>query len=97
MNRMTEVPVDTVPCRLCATLVARDATVCPSCGAKEPWIADEPTINPRVIRLAMWGGGIVVVGLLLFVLGLMMFGPRAKEDERDHRSPGTASAARDSR
>jgi hypothetical protein len=93
---MTEV-IDTVPCRLCGTLVARDATVCPSCGAKEPWIPDEPSINPRVIRLVMWGGGIVLVALLLFVSGLMMFGPRAEEGERDHRPPGTASEAHDSR
>jgi hypothetical protein len=94
---MTEAPVDTVPCRLCTTHVARDATVCPSCGAKGPWIPEEPTVNPRVIRLALWGGGIVLVGLLLFVSGLMMFGPRAEEDERDHRPPGTASKAHDSR
>jgi hypothetical protein len=94
---MTEVPVDTAPCRLCATLVARNAAACPSCGAKDPWISDEPTINPRVIRLAMWGGGIVLVGILLFVSGLMMFGPRAAEDERDHRPPGAASKAHDSR
>ncbi len=88
---------DTVACRLCATLVAREATVCPSCGTKDPWIPDEPSINPRVIRLAMWGGGIVLVGLLLVVAGLMMFGPRAERDERDHRPPGTASEAHDSR
>ncbi len=94
---MTGVPVDTVPCRLCATLVARDATVCPSCGAKEPWIPDEPSINPRVIRLAMWGGGIALVALLLFVSGLMMFGPRAEEGERDHRPPGIVSEPHDSR
>jgi hypothetical protein len=87
---------DTVPCRLCATLVAREAAVCPSCGAKDPWIPDEPSINSRIISLAMWGGGIVLVGLLLFVSGLMMFGPRA-ERERDHRPPGTASEAHDSR
>jgi hypothetical protein len=94
---MTEAPRDAVPCRLCATLVARDATRCPSCGAKDPWIPDEPAINPRVIRLAMWGVGIVLVGLLLLVSGLMMFGPRAEEDERDHRPPGAASKAHDSR
>lgn len=93
---MSEVPADIVPCRLCGTLVARDARVCASCGAKEPWIPDEPTINPRVIRLAMWGGGIVLVGLLLFVSGLLMFGPPA-EQERDHRPPGTASEAHESR
>ena len=94
---MTEVPVDTVPCRLCETLVPRDATVCPSCGAKEPWIPDEPSINPRVVRLAMWGGSIVLVGLLLFLSGLVMFGPRADEDERDHRPPATASDIHTSR
>ena len=95
---MIEVAADTVSCRLCATLVARDATVCPSCGAKDPWIPDEPSINPRVIRLAMWGGSIVLVGLLLIAAGLMMFGPRAEQaDERDHRPPGTASRAHDSR
>jgi hypothetical protein len=93
---MTEV-LDAVPCRLCGKVAARRDTVCPSCGAKDPWIADEPSINPRVIRLAMWGGGIVLVALLLFVSGLMMFGPRAEKDERDHRPPGTASNAHDSR
>jgi hypothetical protein len=94
---MTEVPIDTVPCRLCATLVARDAKVCLSCGVKDPWIPDEPSINSHVIHLAMWSGGIVLVGLLLFVSGLMMFGLRAEPDERDHRPPGTASKAHDSR
>ncbi len=94
---MTEVPVDTAPCRLCATLVARSVMACPSCGVKDPWIPDEPTITPRVIRLVMWGGGILLGGILLFVSGLMMFGPRAAEDERDHRPPGTASKAHDSR
>jgi hypothetical protein len=94
---MTEVPVDLVPCRLCTTRVARDATVCPSCGAKDPWIPEEPAINPRIIRLTMWGVSIVLVGLLLFVSGLMMFGPRAEEGERDHRPPGAASKAHDSR
>ncbi len=63
---MTEAAPDTVPCRLCARPVARDTAVCPFCGVKEPWILDEPTINPRVIRLAMWTGGAVLVGLLLF-------------------------------
>lgn len=94
---MTESSADIVPCRLCGTLVARDATICPSCGVKEPWIPDEPSINPRVIRLAMWGGGIVLVALLLFGSGLMMFGPRADEDERDYRPPAAASEAHDSR
>jgi len=94
---MTEAAADTVLCRLCATQVARDATVCPSCGAKDPWIPDEPSINPRVIRLAMWGVCIALVGLLLFVSSLMMFGPRAEQEKRDHRPPGTASQAHDLR
>jgi len=94
---MTEEVPETVPCRLCAELVPRDAKVCPSCGAKAPWIPDEPTLDPRAIRLAMWGGGIVLVGLLLFASGLMMFGPRAEQGERDHRPPVTASEAHDLR
>jgi hypothetical protein len=94
---MTEAAPDTVPCRLCTRLVDRDAAVCPFCGVKEPWIPDEPTINPRVLRVAMWGGGIVVVGLLLFLAGLMMFGPPAEDDERDHRPPGTAAERHESR
>ena len=85
-----------VKCRLCESPVARDARVCPSCGVNSPSIPDEPSINPRVIRLVMWGGGIVLVALLLFVSGLMMFGPRA-EPERDHRPPGTSSEAHGSR
>jgi hypothetical protein len=93
---MIQVPSDTVPCRLCGTAVARDAAACPSCGAKDPWIPEGPTMNPHVIRLAMWGGAIVLVGLLLFVSGLLMFGPAA-EGQRDHRPPGAASESHDSR
>ena len=92
---MTEAASHTVPCRLCGTLVARDAAVCPSCGVKEPWIPDEPTINPRVIRLAMWTGGVVLVGLLLFLSGVLMFVP--PENERDHRPPGGAGERHESR
>jgi hypothetical protein len=51
-------------------------------------------MNPRVIRAAMWGGGAVLVVLLLLVLGLVMFGPRAEEDERDHRPPLSAQQSR---
>ena len=68
--------------------------ICPSCGAKDPWIPDEPAMNRRVIRLAMWGGGIVLVVLLLFMSGVLMFGP-TQEEEREHRPPG--SEARESR
>ena len=89
--------LDSVPCRLCGNLVPRAATLCPSCGAKDPWIPEEPSINPRVVRLALWGGGIVLIGLLLFLMGLMMFGPRAEENERDHRPPGIATEAPHSR
>jgi len=92
---MTEAAPDTIPCRLCTRLVARDAAVCPSCGVKEPWIPDEPTINPRVIRLAMWTGGVVLGGLLLFLAGVLMFMPA--EGERDHRPPGAAAEHHESR
>ncbi len=91
---MTEAAPDTVPCRLCTRRVARDAVVCPSCGAKEPWVPDEPTIDPRVIRLAMRTGGVVLVGLLLFLSGVLMFAPA--EDERDHRPPGAAAERHES-
>jgi hypothetical protein len=63
--------------------VAPEATRCPSCGAKEPWIPDEPTVSPRVIRLLAWGGGGVLLGLLLFMSWAMMFG--SADGERDHR------------
>ena len=91
---MTEAVPDIVPCRLCTEPVARDAKICPSCGVKDPWIPDEPTMNPRVLRLAMWGGGVVLVGLLLFLAGFMMFGPPAGEDERDHRPPASTHESR---
>ena len=80
---MAETPSRIVPCRLCATPIARDARRCPYCGVKEPWIADEPTLSPRTLRVLAWGGGIVLVGLLLFVSGALMFGPA--EGEHDHR------------
>jgi len=91
---MTEA-VHIVRCRLCTRLVARDAAVCPSCGAKDPWIPDEPTLSVRAIRLLMWGGAIVLVGLLLIVSGVLMFAPA--DDERDHRPPVALSATHDSR
>ena len=92
---MSEATSDVVPCRLCEAPVARDATVCPSCGVKEPWIPDEPSVDPRVIRLAMWGGGIILVIFLLFVSGVLMFGPAA--EDRDHRPPGARTATHGSR
>ncbi len=92
---MDKGPPDTVACRLCATPVARDAKICPSCGAKEPWIPDEPTVNPRVIRVAMWVGGALLLVLLLVMSGILMFAPA--EDERDHRPRAPDSKAHESR
>ena len=86
---MEETPSRIVSCRLCAMPIAQDATRCPSCGAKEPWIPDEPTLSPRVIRLLAWGGGIVLVGLLLFMSGVMMFG--SADGEHDHQPPRVES------
>ena len=60
---MREAAPDVVPCRLCGARVARDATACPSCGVKAPWIPDEPRMDPRLIRFAVWGGGVVLVAL----------------------------------
>ncbi len=91
---MTEAAPDVVPCRLCTEPVAHDAKICPACGVKEPWIPDEPTINPHLMRVAMWGGGVVVLGLLVFLAGLIMFGPPAEKDERDHRPPASTRESR---
>jgi hypothetical protein len=91
---MTEAVPDIVPCRLCTAPVVRDAKICPSCGVKKPWIPDEPQMNPRLIRLAMWGGGALVVVLLLFLAGLMIFGARAEDAERDHRPPASTRESR---
>ena len=92
---MTDAFPETVQCRLCTHSVPRDAVVCPACGAKDPWIPEEPTINPRVIRLVVWGGGVVLIGLLLFVSGVLMFAPA--EGERDHRPSAADSGPHDSR
>ena len=83
---MTEAVPETIPCRLCTTPVARDAAVC---GVKEPWISDEPTTNPRVIRVAMWIGGVVLVGLTFVVSAVLMFTPA--EQARDEKMPGIAA------
>jgi len=91
---MTEAVPDTAPCRLCAKQVVRGAAICPSCGVKEPWIPDEPAMNPRVIRLAKWTGGVVLVGLLLLLFGVMMFGPA--EDERDEQPRGAKTERHES-
>ena len=44
-----------------------------------------PTLSPRVVRIAMWTGGIVLGMLLLLVAGMLVFGPAADDNERDHR------------
>ena len=91
---MTEGRAALVPCRLCDAPVARDADVCTSCGVKAPWVSDEPRVNPRLIRLVMWGGGIVVAIMVLFVAGMLAFGPAAEDDERDHMPPGMGARGR---
>jgi hypothetical protein len=83
-----------VTCRLCDAPVAHETDVCPSCGVKAPWVPDEPSVNPRVIRFAMWGAGIVVGLLLLFVAGMLVFGPVAEDQERDQRPPSVRSGER---
>jgi len=75
--------------------VAPDAAVCPSCGVGQPWIPDEPTLSPRLIRLLACGGAIIAVGLLLFMSGVLMFG--SPEREHDHRPPRAGLKAQDSR
>ena len=71
---MNQVRSAVTTCRLCDAPVARDADVCPSCGVKVPWVPDEPSANLRAIRLAMWGGGILLAIMLLFVAGMLAFG-----------------------
>jgi hypothetical protein len=83
-----------VTCRLCGAPVARDADVCASCGVKAPWVPDEPSMSPRVIRLAMWAGSIVLGIMLFFAAGMLGFGPAAEDDERDHRPPSMGSRGR---
>jgi len=91
---MNEVRAAVVTCRLCDAPVARDADVCSSCGVKAPWVPDEPSVNLRAIRLAMWAGGIVLGIMFLFVVGMMAFGPVAEKEERDHRPPSMGSRSR---
>lgn len=91
---MNQVRPAMATCRLCDAPVARDADVCPSCGVKAPWVPDEPSANLRAIRLAMWGGGILLAIMLLFVAGMLAFGPVAEEEERDHRPPSMSSRGR---
>ncbi len=93
---MSEPVVDRVPCRVCASSVRRDVAVCPSCGTTEPWIPDEPTMNPRLLKVIMCGGVVVLIGVLLSVAGVFMFAP-ADDDEPDHRPPAIRSWAHESR
>ena len=92
---MTEAVRDTVPCRPCTNQVVRGAVICSSCGVKEPWIPDEPAMNPRVIRLAKRGGRCcVLAGLLLLLFSVVMFGPA--EDERDEQPRGAKTERHES-
>jgi len=94
---VNDTPPELTSCRLCEAPVARDAARCPSCGVKAPWVPDEPSVNPRLIRVAMWGGEVVVLIMLLFVSGMLMFGPAAEDRERGHRPSAAATPARDTR
>jgi hypothetical protein len=94
LREMNELRGAVARCRLCDAPVARDADVCASCGVKAPWVSDEPSVSPRVIRLVMWGGGIILAIMLLFVVGMLAFGPVAENEERDHRAPTMGSQAR---
>ena len=91
---MNQVRAAVVTCRLCGASVTRDVDVCPSCGVKAPWVPDEPSANLRAIRLAMWVGGVALGIMLLFVVGMLVFGPAAEDQERDHRPPSMSSRAR---
>jgi len=48
-------------------------------------------------RLAVWGGGIVLGAALLFVAGMLAFGPAVDDDERDHRPPSVANQLGDAK
>jgi hypothetical protein len=91
---VNELRAAVVTCRLCDAPVPRDADVCASCGVKAPWVPDEPSISPGVIRLVMWGGGIVLGIMVLFVVGMLAFGPAAENEQRDHRPPSMGSRSR---
>jgi len=53
----------TITCRLCVTLLPSHATMCTAYETTTPWIPDEPRMDPRLIRFAVWGGGVVLVAL----------------------------------
>jgi hypothetical protein len=92
-----DTPPEVTSCRLCEAPVDRDAARCPSWGVKSPWVPDEPSLNPRLTRVAMWVGGVAVLILLLFVSGMLMFGPAAEDRERGHRPSAAATPARAAR
>ena len=46
-------------------------------------------MNPRVIRLAMWTGGVALLGLLIFLSGVLMFGPTHDEGDEHPRGAKT--------
>ena len=89
---MTHDVSEKVACRACRASISRDAPVCPACGAREPSISDEPSVNPRLIRLVMWSSGIVLGLVLLVVAWMLAYGPAADDAERDHSPPRKTSA-----
>jgi len=92
---MSEPVADRVPCQLCGEPVARNDKRCSGCGVKEPWIPEEPSADPRVIRLATWAGGVVLVSMLLFLSAVMIFAP--VEHKRDQEPAGADSEQHESR
>jgi len=45
----------------------------------------------------MWGGGIVLLIVLLFTSGMLIFGPAAEDAERSHTPPRADAPAREAR
>ena len=88
---MTDHAIDNASCRACKAPVTRDTAACPSCGIKEPWIPEEPRLNRRFVSVLVWGGGVLVAIIIVFVAAMLIFGPTASDDDRDHRPPDAQS------
>jgi len=78
-------------CRVCETSMSRDTAVCPSCGTRKPWVPEQPTVSPWIVRFALWSGGVLVGLVLLFVAGMLVFGPVAENRERGHTPPSVGA------